>query len=192
MVLGDLIWDFFDQKKIIKKSAEEFVKYYKLFELHLKSDSETFKKNIEEEIDYKINNILRSYYLIAYVCKAKFNKQLSFQSVWQKEEFFVQDILLQNKDIRKVFTTEYQIILKALENMGSLSKNDIKAVVDDMHSIVIKKTRASNEEDEDEQPLSDFSSLAIGIDRDLKEIEKTYDENIDLKLKELIDSHYWG
>ena len=192
MVLGDLIWDFFDQKKIIKKSAEEFVKYYKLFELHLKSDSETFKKNIEEEIDYKINNILRSYYLIAYVCKAKFNKQLSFQSVWQKEEFFVQDILLQNKDIRKVFTTEYQIILKALENMGSLSKNDIKAVVDDMHSIVIKKTRASNEKDEDEQPLSDFSSLAIGIDRDLKEIEKTYDENIDLKLKELIDSHYWG
>ena len=47
MVLGDLIWDFFDQKKIIKKSAEEFVKYYKLFELHLKSDSETFKKNID-------------------------------------------------------------------------------------------------------------------------------------------------
>ena len=96
------------------------------------------------------------------------------------------------KIIALISLVEYQIILKALENMGSLSKNDIKAVVDDMHSIVIKKTRASNEEDEDEQPLSDFSSLSIGIDRDLKEIEKTNDENIDLKLKELIDSHYWG
>ena len=44
MVLGDLIWDYLDQKKIIKKSSKEFVNYYKLFELHLKSDSEKFKK----------------------------------------------------------------------------------------------------------------------------------------------------
>ena len=193
MVLGDLLWDYIDQRKVIKKSSEEFVKFYKLFELHLKSSPENFKKIINDEEDFHINQMLTSYYLIAYVSKTKHNRKLSFQSVFQKEEFFLQDILISNKDIRKVFTTEYQIILNAIESITTMKKQDIKFMIDNMHEIVAKKQRQENIEDKsDDTGLADFSLIATVLERDLRELEDSSENDIDEVLKKLISHHSWG
>ncbi len=193
MVIGDLLWDYFDQKKVIKKSSEEFVRLYKLFELHLKSSPENFKKIINDEEDFHINQMLTSYYLIAYVSKTKHNRKLSFQSVFQKEEFFLQDILISNKDIRKVFTTEYQIILNAIESITTMKKQDIKFMIDNMHEIVAKKQRQENIEDKsDDTGLADFGLIATVLERDLRELEDSSENDIDEVLKKLISHHSWG
>ena len=102
-MLGDLLLDFLDQKKVIKNSAKEFARLYDFFEIYKKSTPENFKKYIDEQNEYIISEILTSLYLIAYVAKIRNNKKLIFKSAFQKDEFFMQDIFLQNKDIRKVF-----------------------------------------------------------------------------------------
>ena len=96
-MLGDLIWDYFDQKGIIKKSADQWLVYYDTFNLGNKSDSESFLQIIEDENIFFISQILQSYYLMAYVAKSKNNKQLSFQSVWQKDSNFIRDIIIFHK-----------------------------------------------------------------------------------------------
>ena len=183
-MLGDLIWDYFDQKGIIKKSADQWLLYYDTFNLGNKSDSESFLQIIEDENIFFISQILQSYYLMAYVAKSKNNKQLSFQSVWQKESNFIRDIVIYHKDIRDVFNTEYKIILNAVTKMGS---DSAKLAVDEMHNIIV---RTHNNKDE-----SCFKEVAMGIDVDLRMIDKLCDvnmsESIDDALKDRIDEHEW-
>ena len=190
-MLGDLILDYFDQKKVIKKSSEEFLRLYDLFELSKKSTPEKFKKSVNSENHFHISEILKSFYLIAYVAKSRNNKKLAFKSVFQKEEFFVQDIILENKDIRKVFTTEYKIIISALSSLG-MSKEKVKLMIDDMHDIVIKGTRKENIKNSKETNLADFGIIATFIDKDIRKLEGKPQESIDNILKKLINSHFWG
>ncbi len=194
-MLGDLLLDFLDQKKVIKNSAKEFARLYDFFEIYKKSTPENFKKYIDEQNEYIISEILTSLYLIAYVAKIRNNKKLIFKSAFQKDEFFMQDIFLQNKDIRKVFTTEYQIIITALSSKFGMDKKDVKLVIDGMHAILILKTEEKNKEEPDETPIPDFSSIAQSLDNDFRKIEDFENDSpdkIDNFVKKLIEKHYWG
>ena len=194
-MLGDLLLDFLDQKKVIKNSAKEFARLYDFFEIYKKSTPENFKKYIDEQNEYIISEILTSLYLIAYVAKIRNNKKLIFKSAFQKDEFFMQDIFLQNKDIRKVFTTEYQIIITALSSKFGMDKKDVKLVIDGMHAILILKTEEKNKEEPNETPIPDFSSIAQSLDNDFRKIEDFENDSpdkIDNFVKKLIEKHYWG
>ena len=194
-MLGDLLLDFLDQKKVIKNSAKEFSRLYDFFEIYKKSTPENFKKYVDEQNEYIISEILTSLYLIAYVSKVRNNKKLIFKSAFQKDEFFMQDIFLQNKDIRKVFTTEFQIIITALSSKFGMDKKDVKLVIDGMHAILILKTEEKNKEEPNETPIPDFASIAQSLDNDFRKIEDFENDSpdkIDNFVKKLIEKHYWG
>tara|TARA_B110000858_G_C17762811_1_gene455385 strand:+ start:161 stop:745 length:585 start_codon:yes stop_codon:yes gene_type:complete len=193
-MLGDLIWDYFDQNKIIKKSAEKWLYYYNSFNLGSKSTPEAFKKIIEDESMLHIGEMLSSYYLMAYIGKSQNNKQLSFQSVWQKESNFVEDIVIRNKDIRKVFNTEYKIIIEAITKMGTDSSK-AKLVIDNMHEIIIKKQNEENNLNNEEKRKSNFESIASGLHSNLLFINQMLDagmsKSLDDALESAIELHEW-
>tara|TARA_B110000483_G_scaffold171221_1_gene202596 strand:- start:909 stop:1493 length:585 start_codon:yes stop_codon:yes gene_type:complete len=193
-MLGDLIWDYFDQNKIIKKSAEKWLYYYNSFNLGSKSTPEAFKKIIEDESMLHIGEMLSSYYLMAYIGKSQNNKQLSFQSVWQKESNFVEDIVIRNKDIRRVFNTEYKIIIEAITKMGTDSSK-AKLVIDNMHEIIIKKQNEENNLNNEEKRKSNFESIASGLHSNLLFINQMLDagmsKSLDDALESAIELHEW-
>tara|TARA_B100000989_G_C19454844_1_gene433526 strand:+ start:162 stop:749 length:588 start_codon:yes stop_codon:yes gene_type:complete len=193
-MLGDLILDFLDQKKVIKNSSKEFLRLFEFFEIHKKSTPENFKKYIAEKNTYIISEILTTFYLIAYVSKVRNNKKLIFKSAFQKDEFFMQDIFLENKDIRKVFTTEYQIMINAFTIRG-MDKKDAKLIIDGLHAILILDTEEENKKNPKETPLPDFASIAQSLNGDFRKIEDLEEDStdkIDNFIKKLVKKHYWG
>ena len=193
-MLGDLILDFLDQKKVIKNSSKEFLRLFEFFEIHKKSTPENFKKYIAEKNTYIISEILTTFYLIAYVSKVRNNKKLIFKSAFQKDEFFMQDIFLENKDIRKVFTTEYQIMINAFTIKG-MDKKDAKLIIDGLHAILILDTEEENKKNPKETPLPDFASIAQSLNGDFRKIEDLEEDStdkIDNFIKKLVKKHYWG
>lgn len=193
-MLGDLILDFLDQKKVIKNSSKEFLRLFEFFEIHKKSTPENFKKYIAEKNTYIISEILTTFYLIAYVSKVRNNKKLIFKSAFQKDEFFMQDIFLENKDIRKVFTTEYQIMINAFTIKG-MDKKDAKLIIDGLHAILILDTEEENKKNPKETPLPDFATIAQSLNGDFRKIEDLEEDStdkIDNFIKKLVKKHYWG
>ena len=193
-MLGDLILDFLDQKKVIKNSSKEFLRLFEFFEIHKKSTPENFQKYIDDKNTYIISEILTTFYLIAYVSKVRNNKKLIFKSAFQKDEFFMQDIFLENKDIRKVFTTEYQIMINAFTIRG-MDKKDAKLIIDGLHAILILDTEEENKKNPKETPLPDFASIAQSLNGDFRKIEDLEEDStdkIDNFIKKLVKKHYWG